>query len=163
MIVSLIVAVSENGGIGKDGQIPWHLSDDLKNFKRITMGHHLIMGRVTYESIGKPLPGRNLVVVTGNPDYHAEGCDVVPSLESGLKLARERGEEEAFVGGGAMLYGEALEQAQRIYFTRVHAEVQADTFFPEFDESAWVEIESTHHPSDERNEYAFTYRVLERP
>ncbi len=161
MIVSIIVAVSENGGIGKDGKIPWHLSDDLKNFKRVTMGHHLIIGRVTYESIGKPLPGRKMVVLSSNPDYKAEGCDVVPSLQTALDLAQERGEDEAFVGGGARLYAEALESAERIYFTRVHADVEADTFFPEFDENSWIEMESVHHPADERNQFAFTYKVLE--
>lgn len=162
MIVSLIVAVSENGGIGKGGSIPWHLSDDLKNFKRVTMGHHLIIGRVTYESIGKPLPGRKMVVISGNPDYTAEGCDVVPSLPAALDLAQERGEDEAFVGGGARPFSEALERAGRLYFTRVHADVEADTFFPEFDEHAWQEMERVHHSAGEGNDYDFTYRILER-
>ena len=162
MIISIIVAVSENEGIGLNGRVPWHLSDDLKRFKRLTMGHHLIQGRRTYESIGKPLPGRVMVVVTGNPDYRAEDCDVVSSLQAALDLARGRGEAEAFVAGGARLYAEALPLANRMYFTRVHAVVEADTFFPEFNAGEWVQLGREDYPAGEGNEYAFTVRVMGR-
>jgi dihydrofolate reductase len=162
MIVSLIGAVSENGGIGLDGGIPWHLPADLKLFKQTTMDHHLILGRLTYESIGKPLRGRQMVVVTRQPDYHAAGCAVVHSLEEALALARKNGETEAFIGGGAQLYEIALPLADRIYLTRVHAEVEADTFFPPYNESDWVVIDQVDHAADERSPYAFTFLTLER-
>lgn len=162
MIVSIIVAVSENGGIGKDGQVPWHLSSDLKLFKQVTMGRTLIQGRKTYESIGTPLPGRKMVVVTRQPDFQAPGCAVVASLEEALKMARKEGETEAFIGGGAAIYAEALPLADRMYFTRVLAEVEADTFFPDFDESEWVVRDEKGFEADEKNEHPFVYRVLER-
>ncbi len=130
MIVSLIVAMEQSGGIGKQGQIPWRLPDDLKLFKQITMGHHLVVGRVTYESIGRALPGRHMLVVTRQPDYPAPGCVVVHSLEEALAVARHAGEEEVFIGGGAQIYQQALPLALRLYLTRVHAKVASDAFFP---------------------------------
>ena len=162
MIISLLVAMDEKRGIGKDGKLPWRLSSDLKRFRELTMGHHIIVGRKTFESIGKPLPGRRTIVVTRNPNYTVEGCLVAGSVESALKLAKERGESEAFIIGGADIYAQALEVADRIYLTEVHAEVDADTFFPEFDRSAWTERECTYQPTDEKNQHACTFRLLER-
>lgn len=160
MLISLIVAMDEKGGIGKDNRLPWHLSDDLKRFKTITMGHHIIMGRKTYESIGKPLPGRTNIVITRNPDYEAEGCIVVHSLEGALDIARGRGEDEAFITGGREIFAQALESANRIYLTRVHAEVPADVYFPDFDKGEWFEVDSHYHPADEVNDYPFTTKLL---
>ncbi len=162
MIVSLIVAMERSGGIGRDGRVPWHLPADLKLFKQLTLGHHLIVGRVTYESIGKPLPGRQMVVVSRQPDYDAPGCEVVGSLEAALELARGRGEEEAFIGGGAQVYRLALPLAGRISLTRLHADIPADTFFPPYDEGEWVVRQSREYAADEQNGIAFTFSVLER-
>lgn len=139
MKISLIVAMTENRVIGKDGDIPWKLPEDQKRFKSLTQGHTLIMGRRTYESIGRPLPNRRNVVVTRQKDYSAPGCEVVESLDAALRLARTSGETEAFVGGGAGLYAEALPAADRIYLTVIHTQAEGDTFFPEFDTANFVE------------------------
>jgi dihydrofolate reductase len=126
------------------------------------MGHHLIVGRKTFESIGKPLPGRHTVVVTRNSNFKHEGCFVARSVQDAIALARDRGETEVFVIGGAEIYAQALDAAHRIYLTEVHAEVGADTFHPEFDRGAWIETQRIEHPSDEENQYDFTFRLLER-
>lgn len=162
MTISLLVAMDEKRGIGKAGKLPWHLSADLRRFRELTMGHHLIAGRKTFESIGKPLTGRHTIVVTRNSNFKHEGCFVAGSVEDAIALARERGETEAFVIGGAEIYARALAAADRIYLTQVHADVDADTFFPEFDRSAWIETQHIDHPADEKNQYAFTFRLLER-
>lgn len=162
MIISLLVAMDEKRGIGKDGKLPWRLSSDLKRFRELTMGHHIIVGRKTFESIGKPLPGRRTIVVTRNPELRPEGCQVAASIENAIETARINGETEAFVIGGADIFAHALAVADRIYLTEVHAEVDADTFFPEFDRSEWTERENFHQPPDEKNQYGCTYRVLER-
>jgi dihydrofolate reductase len=162
VIISLLVAMDEKRGIGKDGKLPWRLSSDLKRFRELTVGHHLIVGRKTFESIGKPLPGRQTIVVTRNADYMVEGCLIARSVESALELAESRGENEAFVIGGADIYAQALGFADRIYLTEVHAEVDADTYFPEFDRSAWTEKQTSYQPADEKNQHACTFMVLER-
>jgi dihydrofolate reductase len=162
MIISIIVAMDEKGAIGRDNRLPWHLSDDLKRFKATTIGHHIIMGRKTYESIGKPLPGRTNIVVTRNPAYQAKGCRIAHSLEEALEIARENGEEEVFVTGGRELFAQALDIADRIYLTRVHADVPANVYFPDFDETNWSEKDSFYHEADEKNEHAFTVKLLER-
>lgn len=162
MIVSLIVAMDRERGIGVNGRLPWRLSADMKRFRELTMGHHLIVGRKTYESIGKPLPGRQMIVVTRAPDYRAEGCLVVHSLDEALALAGGRGESEVFIGGGAQIYAQAMERADRLYLTSVAATVAADTFFPEFDETAWRVAETRYQPADERNQFPFTFQLLVR-
>jgi dihydrofolate reductase len=162
LIVSLLVAMDERRGIGVNNRLPWHLSTDLRRFKALTMGHHLIMGRKTFESIGKPLPGRTTIVVTRNPDYRLESCLIAASLDEALAMAEARGEEEAFVIGGAEIFAGALPLADRIYLTQVHACVETDVFFPEFDRTEWVEIESSFQPADQNNEHPSTYRRLER-
>jgi len=158
----LIVAMDEKGGIGKAGKLPWHLSADLKRFRELTMGHHIIVGRKTFESIGKPLPGRQTIIVTHNSSYKPEDCLVAGSVQAAIALARERGEGEVFVIGGAEVYAQALAAADRVYLTQVHAEVDADTFFPALLHDEWVEKERFDHPADDRNQYAFTFRLLER-
>jgi len=130
VIISLLVAMDEKRGIGKAGKLPWRLSSDLRRFKALTMGHHIIVGRKTFESIGKPLPGRRTVVVTRNPSLSPEGCLIAGSVKEAIAVAQANGETEAFVIGGGDIYAQALDVADRIYLTQVHAEVDADSFFP---------------------------------
>lgn len=160
MIVSIIVAMDEKRGIGVGNGLPWRLSSDLKRFRQLTMGHHIIMGRKTFESIGKPLPGRENIIVTRNPDYKAEGCLIAQSVDEAIMLADRRGESEAFICGGAQIYAQSLKRADRMYLTLVHTETNADTFFPQIGEPFWVEEESAYYPADEKNQYPSTYKVL---
>ena len=162
MTVSLIVAVSSNGVIGRDGGLPWCLPADLKHFKRTTMGHHLIIGRRTWEEVGKPLPGRTMVVVTRSRNFAPEGAKVVRSVERALELAAD--DEEPFIGGGAQIYRIALERdlVDRIYLTRIHAEVEGDTIFPEVDLGRWELASEEHHDADEKNEFSYSFLVYER-
>ncbi|HXU10182.1 MAG TPA: dihydrofolate reductase [Blastocatellia bacterium] len=162
MIISLLVAMDEKRGIGKAGKLPWRLSADMRRFRALTMGHHIIVGRKTFESIGKTLPGREMIVVTRDESLKPDGCLTARSVEAAIALARERGETEVFVCGGTEIYAHALGAANRMYLTQVHAIVDADTFFPEFDESAWRETEKSFQQADEKNQYAFTFKVLER-
>jgi dihydrofolate reductase len=162
VIISLLVAMDENRGIGKDGKLPWRLSSDLKRFRELTMGHHIIVGRKTFESIGKPLPGRQTIIVTRNLGYAVEGCLVAGSVGSAIELAESRGETEAFVIGGADIYSQALAVADRVYLTEVHAVVDADTFFPQFNRNDWKDTECSYQPADEKNQHACTFRLLER-
>jgi dihydrofolate reductase len=162
MIVSLIVAVDRAGGIGKAGRLPWHLRSDMQRFKQLTMGHHILMGRKTYQSIGKPLAGRNTIIVTRNPAYQAEGCMVVQSMQAGLLLAEGSGENEIFVIGGGEIYAQALPYASRLYLTRVETDASCDTFFPEVAWEDWQEIDCSRHAEDEQNQHAFSMYVYER-
>jgi len=157
MLISLIVAVDQAGGIGFQGFIPWRLPDDLKRFKELTLGHHLVMGRKTYESIGKPLPGRTTIVVTHNIVYRPLNCLVAYNLAEALELARTRGEENVFVCGGGELYALALPFADRIHLTRVEARFPADVFFPAFTSSDWDETIVGSHSPDEKHAYGFTF------
>ena len=161
MIVSLIFAMDERRGIGIDGHLGWHLSADLKRFKSITMGHHLIMGRKTYDSIGRPLPGRTMIVVTRDREFQAEGCLMAHSLEEALEMARQAGESEAFIIGGGEIFAQALGLAERMYLTQVHAVTEADVFFPAFEEEEWVELQSEEHEADARNDHPTTFKLLE--
>lgn len=162
MSTSLIVAVAANGAIGKDGDLPWRLPADLRHFKRLTMGHHLIIGRRTWESIGVVLPGRTMVVVTRDPDYRpgVEGVLIAHSLEEALRLSE--GDDEPFVAGGKALYREALDVVDRIYLTQIHEDFEADTFFPAFDAGRWVVTAEEHHEPDEKNKYPHTFLTLDR-
>ncbi len=162
MIISLLAALDIRRGIGIKNQLPWRLSADLKNFRELTMGHHLIVGRKTYESIGKPLPGRLMIIVTRDRSFQAEGCFVRHNVEEAISLARQRGESEVFVCGGAEIYAQTLGLADKLYLTLVDAEVAADTFFPEFAEKDWCEQEQVFHPADEKNQFPFTFKVLVR-
>jgi len=162
VIISLIVAMDEKRGIGKAGRLPWRLSSDLKRFRKLTMGHHLIVGRKTFESIGKPLEGRHMIVVTRDQNFQPAGVIVSHSIDAALEVARERGENEVFVIGGGEIYVQTLSLADRLYLTQVHAEVSADTFFAEFSENAWIEKETIDQEADEKNQYPFTFKLLER-
>ena len=159
---SLIAAMSENGVIGREGEIPWHLSADLRRFKRLTMGHTIIMGRKTFDSIGRPLPGRRSVVISHNTDIRlaAEGVEVVASWAAALE--KVAAESEFFVIGGGEIYRLALMQADRIYLTRVAAEVSGDVTFPEIDWQEWEVIEQSEHPADDRNTWPHRFQILER-
>jgi dihydrofolate reductase len=160
MNVSLIVAMSPGRVVGRGGALPWHLPADLFRFKRLTMGHHVIMGRRTFESLTRPLPGRKLIVVTRQTDYHASGAAVAHDLDEALRLAA--GDDEPFVIGGAELYALALPRANRLYVTRVHADVEGDTHFPPFEGDEWALVDEKERPSDERNTSDMTYQVYER-
>lgn len=166
MKLALICAMSENRVIGQENGLPWHLSEDLKYFKRTTMGNCMIMGRNTWESIGRALPGRTSIVITSNAEYQAEGASVVGSLQQAMELAesvsKETGSTEAFVIGGAVLYQAALPLADTLHLTRVHAEVEGDTYLHEFDESNWQEISREEFTHDESNNYDYSICVLER-
>lgn len=162
MIVSIIVAMDEGRGIGIGNRLPWHLSTDLKRFKALTMGHHVILGRKTFESIGRPLPGRNMIIVTRQLDYHPVGYLVARSLEEALELAAARGEEEAFVIGGGEIFAEALKIADKLYLTLVHTRASADTFFPRLDPQEWEETVVSYHPADTRNDHPSTFSILVR-
>nr|AIA14134.1 Dihydrofolate reductase [uncultured bacterium] len=162
MIISFLVAMDEKRGIGKAGSLPWRLSSDLKRFRELTMGHHIIVGRKTFESIGKPLPGRQMIIVTRSESFAPAGCFIAHSISDAINLARERGESELFVCGGAEIYAQMLGVADRMYLTLVHADCDADTFFPDWNSDEWIETESEHHTADEKNQYSFTFKVLER-
>lgn len=160
MRISIIAAVARNGIIGRDGNLPWRLSRDLKRFKSLTMGHHIIMGRKTYESIGRLLPGRTTVVVSRQADYDAGGGCVAPGLNEAIELAA--GDEEVFIVGGAQLYAIALPIADRLYLTIVEADVAGDSSFPAWVEGDWKAITDERFDADERNDYATRFRVLDR-
>ncbi|MDE1988969.1 MAG: type 3 dihydrofolate reductase [Betaproteobacteria bacterium] len=158
--LSLIVAMTENRIIGANNAMPWHLPADLAFFKATTLGHPVIMGRKTFESIGRALPGRRNIVVSRNPGYLAEGCDTVTDMAQSLQQAGPA--PEIFVIGGAQLFELALPQAHRIYLTRIHATLDGDTFFPELDAAEWQEISRQHHPRDPKNAFDLTFLTLER-
>ena len=160
MTVSLVVAAANNNVIGRDGELPWHLPDDLRHFKRLTTGKPVIMGRRTFESIGRPLPDRRNIVMTRDPDYAAAGCEVVTSVSDALDLAGD--DTEVMVIGGGQVYLDFLPRAERIYMTRVRAEIEGDTHFPEIDASDWQMVSSVHHDADEKHAYAFEMMVFER-
>jgi dihydrofolate reductase len=162
MRLSLIVAASENGCIGRDGDLPWRLPEDLKRFKQVTMGKPIIMGRKTYESIGRPLPGRTNIVVTRQPGYAAPGCEVAGSLADALDAARATGTDEVFIIGGASLYADALSQADTLYLTRVHAAVEGDVYLPPVPWETFELSASEAHPADERHAHAFTFETWRR-
>jgi dihydrofolate reductase len=162
-MVSLIVAMSSNGVIGRDGDLPWHLPADLRHFKKTTMGHHLIIGRATWDEVGKPLPGRTMVVVTRNREFSAEGVLVAHSVDEALALVGN--DEEPFIGGGAEIYRQALEAGipDRLYITRVHAHVEGDTIFPPIDLDGWLLADRVDHPADEKNDHPYTFERYDRP
>ena len=160
MTISLVVAASSNNVIGRDGGLPWHLPDDLRQFKRLTTGKPVVMGRRTFESIGKPLPDRRNIVMTRDPDFSAAGCDIVASVSEVMDLVD--GADEAMIIGGGLVYRDFMPLADRIYLTRVQAEVEGDTHFPEIDEAAWQLVSSEHHAADDEHRYAFDVMVFER-
>lgn len=164
--LALIVAVAENGVIGRNNALPWHLPGDLQYFRRITMGKPIIMGRRTFDSIGKPLPGRANIVITRSDSFAAEGIQVVHSLDEACALAEDialiDGAEEVVVMGGAAIYREALPRATRIYLTRVHAEVPGDVYLPDLDLSDWREVSRERVEAEAPNPYDYSFLVYER-
>lgn len=160
MNISIIVAMDSKGVIGKDNSLPWRLSADLKNFKKITMGKPIVMGRKTHESIGRVLPGRENVVISRDKSYMAKDCTVLHSLE--CAYAKYSNLDEIMIMGGAELYSQTLDKADRIYLTEVHADCGGDTFFPAFDRSEWKEVQREDHRADEKNEFDYSFVVLER-
>ena len=166
MHLSVIVAAASNGVIGRNNALPWHLPEDLQYFKRVTMGKPIVMGRKTYESIGRPLPGRTNVVISRDPGYSAEGVRVVASLELALLLATDIAEidgvEELVVIGGEQIYREALPMAQRLYLTEVHADVEGDAMLPPIRWEEWREISRERHGASGGNPYDYSFVVFER-
>ena len=167
MILSCIAAVAENGVIGKDNELPWRLSEDLKRFKKLTVGHAVIMGRKTFESIGRPLPNRTSIVITRGAEYEAAGAVVVHSIEEAIRQARRteqtaEGAREAFVIGGEAIFREALPWCARLYLTRVHTEAAGDVRFPEVDQAQWRPLHEESRPADEKNDHPTTFVVYER-
>ncbi|WP_101758752.1 dihydrofolate reductase [Oceanicoccus sp. KOV_DT_Chl] len=164
--VSMIVAMAENRVIGRNNQLPWYLPNDLKYFKATTMGKPIVMGRKTYESIGRPLPGRTNIVVTGNADFSAEGVKVVHGIDEALQVAQGvaelEGVEELMVIGGAQLYADILPKVERLYLTRVHADVEGDARFPELDLSQWQLLVSEDFAAEGPNPYDYSFVVYQR-
>ncbi len=159
-VISLIVAMADNGVIGRDNDLPWRLPDDLKFFKRTTLGAPIVMGRRTWQSIGRPLPGRTNLVVTRNRRFEADGAQVAHSLGDALALVADV--PEVFVIGGATLYREALPMASRLYLTEVHADIDGDTTFPQWDRSQWREVRRDDRPADADHAHPFSLVLLER-
>jgi dihydrofolate reductase len=158
--IAAIVAMNKQFAIGKDNQLLWHLPDDLRAFKALTLGAAVLMGRKTYQSIGRPLPQRRNIVVTRNPvEFAAPGCIVVGSVEEGIAKA---GEQAIFIIGGAEIYAQAMPYITKLYISLVEAELAADTFFPTLDWNDWREVSRVYHPVDEKHRYPFTFLQLER-
>lgn len=163
MRLSIIAALTTNGVIGRDNGIPFRQSTDLKRLKSLTMGHHFIMGRKTYESVGRPLPGRITVVITRRDDYAPEGVIVVKTLEEAIRIAAAAGDDEPFIAGGAEIFELSIHRADRMYLTRVHADVEGDTVFPDFDDvSEWHLTDAEHFEADEKNEYPYSFLTYDR-
>jgi len=162
MRISLIVAIADNGVIGAENALPWRLPNDLRRFKRFTMGHHLLIGRRTFDSIGRPLPGRRMLVLTRGEPRLPDGVGAVGSLEEALAIAGTAGDEEPFVAGGGEIYGLALPQSDRIYLTRVHTEPDGDVRFPPVNWQAWRLRFRQEHRQDERHSAAHTFEIYDR-
>ena len=168
--ISLIVAMAENRAIGLDGGMPWHISEDLKFFKQVTMGHPVIMGRKTYQSIGAALPGRTNIVVTRDPDFEAADADVAHGLDEAIKQAaafeelwgQDGAAKEIFIIGGAEIYAQALAKAERIYLTEVHLSPPGDAFFPEFDDGGWTETDRQDRAPETSGGPAYSFRILDK-
>lgn len=167
MRIALIWAMAENRVIGRDNKLPWYLPNDLKYFKRVTTGKPVIMGRKTYESIGRPLPNRSNIVISRQAGYQAAGCQVVSTLDEALELAEAQldisGGEEVIVMGGAEIYALALPRADRLYVTLVHAEVAGDAYFPAIDLAAWQEQGREDYAAEGPNPYDYSFVVYDRP
>jgi len=159
-VISLIVAASTNKVIGAKGALPWRLSGDLKRFKALTMGKPIVMGRLTYQSIGRPLPGRQSIVISRQADFEADGCDVVGSIDAAIAAAGAA--EEIMIIGGSHIYQEFLPLADRIYLTRVQAEIEGDVYLPDLATDEWHETTCEEHAADESNDYDVTFVTLER-
>jgi dihydrofolate reductase len=163
MIISCIVARAKNNVIGKDNEIPWYLPADLQYFKKTTLGHHVIMGRNCYVSIGKPLPKRTNVIITRDPFFISSNCLIARGIDEALRMAYENGETEAFIIGGGQIYVQTADLWDRLYITDVDIEAQGDVFFTEVDtEKDWSKVSESFHQADEKNEYNYAFSVYER-
>ena len=162
MILSLLVAADENDVIGKNNKLPWHLPNDLKYFKNLTWAMPILMGRKTFESIGKPLPGRKSIVITRNHHWQHEGVEVVHNIDEAIDTAKNSGVKEIFIIGGAQIFESAMPAASRIYLTRIHHVFDGDVFLPPIDETAWMKAKSTYCAPDEKNVYSHTFEIWER-
>ncbi|MDQ7075922.1 MAG: type 3 dihydrofolate reductase [Gammaproteobacteria bacterium] len=160
MKLSIIAAMDRNRLIGNNNQLPWHLPADLQFFKKTTLGKPIIMGRKTFDSIGRPLPGRRNIIISRNLDYQANGCDVVHSIEAALELVHEC--EEAMLIGGATLYRHILPLTQKLYLTQIDAELNGDSWFPEYEAEQWRETSREAHQADEKNRFNYAFVILER-
>lgn len=160
MKISMVVAAAENNAIGKDNKLLWHLPKDLKFFKETTMGYPIVMGRSTFESVGKPLPGRRNIVMTRSAGLSFQGCEMVHSVDEVLQLLRT--EPQIMIVGGAEIYRLFMPIADRIYLTRVHTSPDADTFFEAIDKGQWRNLSKEYHPADEKHLYAFTFEIWDR-
>jgi len=159
MTISAVVAISENRAIGKDNKLLWYLPNDLKHFKNITTGHTVIMGRKTYESVGKPLPNRRNIIIT-RQDIKIEGCEVVNSIKAALELCKT--EREVFIVGGAEIYKQSLHLTDRVYLTVVHKQFEGDSFFPEIKKTDWTQVSREDHQPDEKNSLPYSFITYER-
>jgi len=162
MLISAIVATDQNGLIGDQGQIPWHLPADLKFFKRTTLHHHLIMGRKTFASIGRPLPRRHTIILTRDPYFAVSGAQVAHHIPEALSLAYEAGETEAFIGGGGEIYKQSMDLWDRVYLTRVGTQASGDTYFPTLPPTDWVCTSERPGTVDEKNKLPHTFFIYER-
>ena len=160
MLISLIAAMAHERVIGKGNAMPWHLPADLRHFKSVTLGKPVVMGRRTFESIGRPLPGRRNLVISRNPQWQADGVEVAASLDEALSLLS--GSDEVMIIGGGQLYAEALPRADRLYLTHIELVVAGDTYFPDYSLYNWCELEKTSHQPDEKNPYGYTFVTLAR-
>ncbi|MGY3947327.1 diacylglycerol kinase [Aeromonas allosaccharophila] len=162
MKISMIAAMAHDRVIGKDNQMPWYLPADLAHFKRVTLGKPVLMGRKTFESIGRPLPGRRNLVISRNPGYQAEGIEVVGSVEAALAQLAGSAVEELMVIGGGHLYAEMLPSADCLYLTQINLAVEGDTRFPAFDDGQWQRIDCESHPADEKNPHPYRFETWQR-
>ena len=154
-MITLIAAIGKNSELGKDNDLIWHLPNDLKRFKKVTDGHHVIMGRKTYESLGRPLPNRTNIIITRNTNYTANGCVIVNSLQAAIEAAKD--DKNPFILGGAQIYKQAIEIADVLDLTRVDASLDADAFFPEIDVNIWKEVNREEHSKDENHKYNYSF------
>ncbi len=163
-MISMIAAAGENNTLGKEGDLLWHLPDDFKRFKKLTMGHPIVMGRKTFDTFPKLLPGRTHIIVTRQKDYHVEGCLVAHTIEEAIELAKKSaGSDKICIIGGGQIYKLALPYAHEIELTRIHHTFKGgDAFFPEFNMSEWKLEKAQEHPADARHQYAFTYQTFVR-
>ena len=159
-MIIMIAAVAENNALGKDNELVWHLPNDFKRFKSLTTGHHIIMGRKTFESFPKPLPNRTHIVITRQKNYKPEGCIVVDSIEKAIAICPEN--ETSFIIGGGEIYNLGLPFADQLEITKVHHSFDADAFFPEINPNEWKEIQTEFNPIDEKHQFAYTYQTFVR-
>ncbi|NOR27038.1 MAG: dihydrofolate reductase [Lutibacter sp.] len=154
-MITIIAAIAKNNALGKDNQLIWHIPADLKRFKKVTSNHHVIMGRKTFESLGKPLPNRTNIIITRNFNYKAEGCVVVNSLNEAIEVAKE--DKNPFILGGAEIYKQAIEIADKLDLTFVHHEFNADVFFPKIDTTIWKETSREYFKADDKNKFNYSF------